>query len=102
MAVEEADAPEALPHQGAHDPTHQPMEGGEVDGDRAAELHVMLGQAGPYRRHDQHGMPAPSFSAARIAASVTSREIDHDGKMRPVLLGGAHRHDDDRILLGHC
>ena len=102
MPVEQADAPEPMPHQRADDPAHQPVEGGKVDGDRAAELHVMFGEAGPDRRRDQDRL-APRVKLARGPHRRLRHqpEVDHDRQMRPMLLGGPNRHDDDRVLLGH-
>ena len=76
-------------------------EGREVERDRAAERHVVLGQAAPDGGRDDHRTlrwtaqrDAPGGALGDRAAE---QAVDHHRQMRAMLLHGCDRDHDDRL-----
>ena len=80
-----------------HDAADHRIHGGVIERDGAVERHVMLGHAvGDGRRH-HHRRRLLHDPRGAVRHLVHAAPVDHAGQVRPVLLGGADRHDDDGV-----
>ena len=100
VTVQHEQALEALPDRRFAHAAHHRLHGREVQRDRAAERDMVLRHAErDHRRHDDRLVRGDEASGSDRGL-VRQPVIDHDGQMRPVLLGRADGDDDDGVLVG--
>ncbi len=79
------------------DATDHRRHGRIVERDRAAQRHVVFGHAVRNRRGDEDRLAREHAPRRALGHLLRQPVIDHAGQVRPVLLGGADRHDDDGV-----
>ena len=95
VAVDDQHALEAVPFHASEQAQQHRSIGRDVERERAAEGHVVLGHAAPQRRRDHHGGIGGDGFRGRLAHGLAQDSVDTDRQMRPVLLHGGHRQHDD-------
>ncbi|CAM5206385.1 hypothetical protein BTHI11S_03204 [Bosea thiooxidans] len=96
MAVDDQHAVEAVALDASKEGEQHGAVGRDIEGEGAAEGHVVLGHAAPQGRRDDD-LDIISALRRRLADAAAENGVDADGQMRPVLLDRGDGEHDDRV-----